>query len=167
MLLRHAKAEPAGGVPDGLRKLDQRGTRQCAAVGAGMRAAELVPDVVLVSSAERTRQTWECVAAALEVGPGVDVVLSDRLYCARVEDVLDLIRSTDTRTGTLLVVGHEPTMSATAARLAGSGGTADMAQVQTGLSTASYAVLDLLTSWADVRCGGAILRDVVRSAWQA
>jgi len=166
VLLRHAKAEPSGHVPDALRGLEPRGVRQCAAVGPGLRTAGLVPETVLVSTAVRACQTWEQVWSALGDEPEPELVLSDALYGARADEVVDLVRGTDGRVRTLLVVGHEPAMSATAAYLAGSGEAAHLTQVRTGLPTASYAVLEVVGPWAELDRMTAVLRDVVRPAWR-
>lgn len=166
VLLRHAKSEPSGHGPDELRRLDPKGWRQCAAVGAGLRAAGLVPELVLVSTAVRARETWTQVAGALGEGPAPEVVLRDDLYDADVDGVIDLVRGIDARVRTLLVVGHEPTMSGTAARLAGSGEPATMSQVRAGLPTAAYASLDVPGAWADLEYMGAVLREVARPAWR-
>lgn len=166
LLLRHAKAEPSGHGPDELRRLDPKGWRQCVGVGAGLRAAGLVPELVVVSSALRARETWDGVAAALGEGPVPEVLLRDDLYGADVEDVIDLVRGVDGRVRTLLVVGHEPTMSGAAARLSGSGEVGALSQVRVGLPTASYARLDVPGAWAELDHMSAVLRDVVRPAWR-
>lgn len=165
MLLRHAKAEPSGSVADELRRLTTVGTRQAGAVGAALRAGGLVPERVLVSAAVRTQETWQHVAVALGDEPEPEVVVSDDLYAAHHEDVLALVQATDARVRTLLVVGHEPAMSSVATLLAGEGEPAHLAQVRTGLSTAAYAVLELIGPWAELARRSAALRDVVRPAW--
>lgn len=165
VLLRHAKAEPHSGVADELRRLTTVGTRQAGAVGAALRASGLVPELVLVSAAVRTQETWQHLAVGLGDEPVPEVVLSDALYAAHHEDVLDLVRATDARVRTLLVVGHEPAMSVVATLLAGDGDAAHLAQVRSGLPTAAYAVLDLVGPWADLTRRAAVLTDVVRPAW--
>ncbi|WP_454043657.1 SixA phosphatase family protein [Cellulosimicrobium sp. Marseille-Q8652] len=162
VLLRHAKAERAGAVDDVLRPLRLDGRRQAGRVGAALREGGLVPDRVLCSSALRTRQTWDLLAAHLgDVRP--DVTVTDALYVADVADVLELLRQTDPRVRTLLVVGHEPTMAATASYLAdpASDGGA-LAQVRVGVPTATYSVLESDAAWQDWRPGGALLTYVGR-----
>jgi phosphohistidine phosphatase len=165
VLLRHATAEPGGGsIDDVLRPLALNGRRQAVRVGGALRETGLVPERVLCSSALRTRQTWELLAAHLgDVDP--DVVVSDDLYAADVTDVLDLVRSTDSRVRTLLVVGHEPTMAATASHLAdpASDGGA-LAQVRVGVPTATYSVLESATAWDSWVPRGALLTYVGRPA---
>ncbi|MHA7132737.1 SixA phosphatase family protein [Oerskovia turbata] len=149
MLLRHAKAEPAGGVDDVLRPLALNGRRQAGRVGAALAHSALVPELVLCSSALRTRQTWELLSATLgDVAP--EVVVTDTLYAAGVEDVVDLVHGADARVRTLLVIGHEPTMAATAAHLAAPGSDSGaLAQVRVGVPTATYSVLESDVPWGE------------------
>ena len=81
MLLRHAKSEKAEpGMSDHPRRLNARGKNDASLIGAYMARHALAADLVLVSTAERTRQTWERVAAALSKPP--KVVYEERLYNA-------------------------------------------------------------------------------------
>jgi phosphohistidine phosphatase len=164
VLLRHAKAEPGGSLEDHLRPLALAGRRQASEVGTSLRADALVPDVVLVSSAIRTRQTWDLVRAGLGLAPEV-ARLSEELYSAGVRTLLGLLHAVDPGAGTVLVVGHEPTVSQTAAALAGPGSdTAAMARVRVGVPTAIYSVLDVPGAWADLVPDAARLLRVVSPA---
>ena len=81
ILLRHAKSEKAEpGMSDHPRRLNARGKNDAAVIGAYMVRHAFAADLVLVSTAERTRQTWERVAAALPKPPRV--VYEERLYNA-------------------------------------------------------------------------------------
>lgn len=164
VLLRHAKAEPAGALDDVLRPLALPGRKQAGEVGTGMRAAGIRPDLVLVSAAVRTRQTWDLVRAGLDVPADVARV-DDAIYEAGVRSLLALLREVDESAGTVLVVGHEPTVSQTAAALAGPGSDeAAVARVRVGVPTAAYSVLDVATPWADLVPDGARLTAVVTPA---
>ena len=165
VLLRHAKAEHSG-MADELRRLTSLGVRQADEVGGTLRATGLLPERVLVSSAVRTQETWQHLAAASAGAPEPEVVLSDELYGAHPLEVVDRVRATDARVRTLLVVGHEPAMSRAAAHLAGSGSAAHLAQVRAGLATGSYAVLEVVGPWAELAPMGARLVDVVRPVWR-
>ena len=79
LILRHAKAvrESAGG--DRARPLNDRGLANASAVGRWLLAEGLIPDRVLCSTAARTRQTWQQVAASLgEAGGRSEVSFDDR-----------------------------------------------------------------------------------------
>lgn len=150
VLLRHAKAEPAhGSLSDDRRPLALGGRRQAGRVGMALTAAGLRPEVALVSSALRTRQTWDLASAHLEGAGDALLEVRDELYEASVRHVLDLLREVDASARTVLVVGHEPTMAATAAHLAGEGSdAAAVAQVRVGVPTATYSVLEAGEPWA-------------------
>jgi phosphohistidine phosphatase len=162
VLLRHAKAETPTSLSDEMRPLALRGRRQCADVAHHLRVGGLVPDAVLVSSALRTRQTWELVRSALGPDAPEQVTVTERLYLAGVRELLEVVQETGADVTTLLVVGHEPTVSALAAALAGEGDAAHVAQVRTGLSTATAAVLETHAAWSALGPGDARILDVVR-----
>ena len=138
------------------RSLALRGRRQAAAVGEELAAEGRLPDHALVSSAARTRQTWDLVASRL---PGeVTSVVTDELYETGPRGVLDLVRGVDDAVRTLIVVGHEPVMSGTAAVLAGPGSDpAAVAQVRVGVPTAARCVLEVPGPWSELDRGGARL----------
>ncbi len=161
VLLRHAKAEVAGALDDHLRPLALLGRRQATVVGTSLAAADLLPDHVLCSSALRTRQTWDLARAALGHEP-TSVVVTDGLYTAGVRALLDLLRECDPDARTVLVVGHEPTVSQLAAALASpESDPATVARVRVGVPTASYTVLDVPGEWSGLAPDGAVLRTLV------
>lgn len=167
VLLRHAKAEPATTSDDALRPLALRGRTQAAGLSAALVALGTVPDVVLVSSALRTRQTWDLAKGGLNGrrADGPRVVVTDSLYNARVGDVLALVGELDDSVRTVLVIGHEPTMAATASFLAGPGSDdAALAQVRVGVPTATYSVLEAPaeTPWSAWARSTAVLTHVGR-----
>ena len=165
VLLRHAQAEHHSGTPDEGRPLTLHGRRQCLGVAEHLLAEGLTPQRVLVSSALRTRQTWELVRTALGDVPAPDVEVTEALYDASVSDVAEMIRAMDDDVRTVLVVGHEPTMSSTAVVLASdeASGAEHLSAVKGGLRTGSFAVLEL-REWRDCAPGAATLRTVVRPA---
>src|SRR5262245_62323232 len=96
ILLRHAKTEKAeAGQRDHTRRLNARGRDDAPMVGAYMARHGLVPDRALVSSATRTRETWERVAGALAARP--QVIHEERLYDASSDAILTLVRETEPR----------------------------------------------------------------------
>ena len=107
ILWRHAEA--ADGVPDMARQLTAKGEKQAEQVGTWLRARLPAQTRVLVSPARRALQT----AAALtdEFETSVEVGLST--------SVKRLLRAAGcpTAEGTVLVVGHQPTLGQVAAFL--------------------------------------------------
>ncbi|WP_407342527.1 SixA phosphatase family protein [Pengzhenrongella phosphoraccumulans] len=161
VLLRHAKAEHSGREVDEKRPLALAGRRQCAQIGAALTARDLVPELVLCSSAVRTRQTWDLVRTGLG-GASPEVEFSGVLYDAGVSEVLALVQQVPDEVRTVLVVGHEPTMSAVAATLASSASDkAAVAHVRAGTSTGTFSVLDVAGPWSGLARGAARLHTVV------
>lgn len=159
LLLRHAKAEHPDLLADVQRPLSLVGRRQSARVGAALAEADLVPDLVLCSSSVRTRQTWELVRGSLGADP--DVRYLEDLYYAGSHAVVDLVRAVPAEVRTLLVVGHEPTMSQAAVVLAGpDSDPTTLARVRVGVPTASWSLLEV-DGWDALGAATANLRRLV------
>ncbi|HOF62819.1 MAG TPA: histidine phosphatase family protein [Dermatophilaceae bacterium] len=156
MLLRHAKAEHTIGVGDHERRLIARGRRDAAEVGAWLLAHKLEPELVICSTAIRTRQTWDAID---HVGvAATEVEYARGVYSAGAAGVLNLIHEADPAVRSILVVGHEPTMSILAERLSEGRGDAEaLAELEAGFPTSGIAVLRYAGQWADVDAGGASL----------
>jgi len=166
VLLRHAKAERLGGAvhSDAQRPLALVGRRQSGQVGLALAAAGLRPDLVLCSSSLRTRQTWELSRGALGID-GVEVRVDESIYLAGVDDLLEMVRELDESVRTVLVVGHEPTMSRTAATLAGDGSdAAAVARAHAGVPTATFSVVETAGPWRSLGAQSGRLTRVVAPA---
>jgi phosphohistidine phosphatase len=155
ILLRHAKSDWPTGVDDRERPLAERGRRDAPA--AGLELAQIaVPDAVLCSPALRARQTWQLASQSLDPQPPTRFV--PELYGASVEEMIDLLRMIPHNVATALVVGHEPTISATASTLAGPGSNqADLDRLRTKFPTCAMAVFRLEPGWAELNHAGAVL----------
>jgi phosphohistidine phosphatase len=143
ILMRHGKAEQhAASGGDFERALAPRGQNDAALMGKVLAKADLSPDLALVSSARRTRETWEAAAPAF---PNTRVETRRDLYHAEAQDVLAAIREEAPDSGTVMVVGHNPGLHELAMRLA-MGGPADpakLAQLRGKFPTATVAVFSI------------------------
>jgi phosphohistidine phosphatase len=150
VLLRHAKAEPPEGYSNDIdRPLRPRGHADAEAAGAWLAESGYSPDLVLCSPAVRTRETWAAASAKLGHLP---VVYEQSLYLAGAVDALELVRQTGADVGTLLVIGHNPTMSVLSAML-----DEDAVGSGDGLHTAGLAVHRFDGTWAELDAHGAPL----------
>jgi phosphohistidine phosphatase len=151
--MRHAKAEPAG-TSDADRRLTAAGLSDAASAGAWLAASGLAPDHAVVSAAVRTTQTWEALAAA--AGWSLAPELDQGLYSAGPETALDIVRGTDDAVGTLLVLGHNPTVAYLAAMLDDGDGEPDaVAAMTAGYPTCALTVFSYAGAWAGLAEGSA------------
>lgn len=154
--MRHAKAESHGDT-DHARQLAATGRRDAAAAGLWLARQAITPDAALVSSAARTTATWEEVSLSLPDVPSLES--SSVLYAAEPESALDLVRETSGEVGSLLVIGHNPTIGTVAQLLDDGEGDTDAAVAMIGgFPTAAMAVFDVPVAWSDVAPGGLRLR---------
>jgi phosphohistidine phosphatase len=157
VLLRHAKAHRSGGIADVDRPLAERGFEQCRSLACELKTLGVKPDLALVSAALRTVQTYQTLAD--RAGWDLEPTLSRDLYDGYVSEVLDAVRAAPPGCGTVMVVGHEPTMSATAHHLAGPGSDPDgVLRVRRGLPTAGVAVIQVGAPWESLDRDTAALR---------
>ena len=108
-LIRHGKAEmPRIGQNDFDRSLVQRGIKNAEAVGQFMQAHKMLPELVLVSPAARTRQTYELMSVNWPSLPRVE--FENRLYEVSADTLLHLIFEHGGDLGSVAVVGHNPSL---------------------------------------------------------
>lgn len=116
ILLRHGKAEAdATSGRDIDRALTDRGRRDVVAVCQAMAAAGVEPDLVLVSPALRTLQTWEAASTVFERASHQIV---PALYEIGPAEILDIARDEGRAAQTIMIVGHNPGLGSLSARLA-------------------------------------------------
>ncbi|WP_191558686.1 SixA phosphatase family protein [Brevundimonas aurantiaca] len=106
ILMRHAQAEPnspSGG--DEARPLSAVGRNEALLMGRALAERGLKPDLALVSSAVRTRQTWEQMHDAFG---DVEVRDEPRLYNAPADVLRGFVEASEEEAGCLLVLAHNP-----------------------------------------------------------
>jgi phosphohistidine phosphatase len=157
VLMRHAKSAYPNGFPSQIadhdRPLAPRGIREAGLAGDWLRGNLPAVDSVLCSTATRARETL--------AGTGIDAPVRyvERLYGAAPGTVIEEINKVPGDVSTLLVVGHEPTMSGVAIGLAGADGTDFDAveSISAKFPTSAIAVLRVAGRWDQVGPGGAAL----------
>jgi phosphohistidine phosphatase len=160
VLLRHARASTSE-WSDAARHLSPDGRLQAEVTGRRLGRDGMVPDVVVCSSAARTRETWSAIAAVMEASP--QVIYSEELYRGYVPELVESLHGIGARAKRVMVVGHNPTVSAAAAYLAAPGSDPEASlRVHRGLATSSYAVLRPLLAWSEMGPGTAVLATVVK-----
>jgi phosphohistidine phosphatase len=147
--MRHAKAEPFAAT-DHARRLTDRGRAGARDAGTHLRERGILPDFALVSSAERTRETWAEVAEAAGL---VDCAVSfdEALFNGSADRVLEALQAAPESARTVIFVGHNPTAAYLAHLLDDSeGDPAAMAGLLRGFPPAALAVLAIGVPWAEL-----------------
>ncbi len=117
-LVRHAQAEPlTAGADDAARALDRKGHADAAEMARRCLDVRLIPDLLVASTALRTRQTADAFARVLELEPG-RVRHEARLYLARPAQLLAVVREFGASLPHVMLVGHNPGISEFAQALA-------------------------------------------------
>lgn len=154
VLLRHAKSDYPDGVLDHERPLAPRGVREAALAGDWIRANVGSVDAVLCSTATRTRETLA------RTGIEADTRFEDALYDSRPSTVVNLVNGIGDDVETLLVIGHEPTMSGLASALADAESDPDtLDEISSKYPTSAIAVFTTEMPWPRLGLGGANLVD--------
>jgi len=156
LLLRHAKSawdDPT--TPDHDRPLDARGRRDARAIGEAMRRLGLSPDIVLVSSARRTRETLAAIEP-IEGSPLIDE--HEELYLAPAERMLAMLHAVPETARSVLLIGHNPGLHNLALALIGPAGLAGGGREAEALGekypTGALAEFAIATPWWGVEEGG-------------
>jgi phosphohistidine phosphatase len=105
-LLRHAKSSWKGDKEDHKRPLSKRGREAARLVGRHLAEALGSVDLVLCSSAARTRETLEIVLAQFPNRP--DCLIEHGLYLADSDRLIERLRLLDEDRGNVLMIGHNP-----------------------------------------------------------
>jgi phosphohistidine phosphatase len=117
LLLRHAKSSwEDPNLSDHDRPLDPEGQSATQSVRVAIARLELMPQLVLVSSARRTRETLDLLQP-LAGSPRIRH--SSDLYLANPRQILDALVEVPSHTGSVLVIGHNPGLHDLAMMLAG------------------------------------------------
>lgn len=147
ILMRHAKTEPiAPGMSDRQRELTARGRSDARLIGAKLQTEGWAPNRILCSPAVRTRQTLAALRDALSTSPDTDIV--DDLYGA--QDYFGPIARFGGDTRRLMVIGHNPTVHATARAAARSGDEALRERLSDTFPTGAFALIAFKAhDWAE------------------
>ena len=150
-LLRHAKSSwDDASLPDHERPLAPRGRRDAKRIANHLAREEIEPEIVLCSSAVRTRETLELVR------PTGRVQVEEELYAASADRMLTRLRRLPDDVGSAMLIGHNPGLQVLALELAPVGG--ELENLRAKFPTAALATLTFTDgSWSELATGGAVL----------
>jgi phosphohistidine phosphatase len=144
-LLRHAKSSwDDAGLADHDRPLAPRGLGAVKKLAAHVREEGIAPDLVLCSTAARTRATIDPLRSALG---DPEIRYLPELYAAWDDTLLGIVRGVEPELSSLLLVGHNPGMHSLAVRLAGSGDRDLRGRLEEKLPTGALVTLTFRADW--------------------
>jgi len=104
-LIRHAKSDKDDlNIKDISRPLNERGKEDALLMGREL-AQHIIPDLILSSSARRTKETAAWIMQSVNK---TKLLYDDRLYDTSKEDILRVISEVGDTLDTLFIIGHNP-----------------------------------------------------------
>ncbi len=129
-------------------------------MGAYLAHNDLLPDLVLVSTARRAQETWSLVRDALP--PSVVKCDVSGLYEASCARIADILYAVEPSFETVMLIGHNPGLEDLALLLACEGDPAAQEKISEKFPTAGLAVIDFSAPrWADIAPNGGYLERFV------
>lgn len=111
LLLRHAQTHDAApGQTDIERTLTRRGVQDAEAMAALLHRKEIIPNILLCSTATRTRQTAAIFGEMLNV-PSNNIQHHEAFYHASSTLFLEALYALEDDIDTVLIVAHNPSIS--------------------------------------------------------
>ena len=140
------------------RPLAPRGARAADRMRDYLDAEAIRPELVLCSSALRTRETLGRILPGL--GPELTVRIEPSVYSFEADQLLDRLRELPANVGSVMLIGHNPAMQELASLLAADGDRLD--DLRKGFPTAALAELDVpVGSWDELTRGSGRLERFV------
>lgn len=150
ILLRHAKAE--AGADDHARPLAERGREEAAKMGAYMTVQGVLPQRIICSTSERTRETLERLFPVVPE----KVIYSDDAYNASENQLLQIIAGQPENISSLMMIAHNPGLHQLALRLARVGDDAGLRHLASDFPPCTLVVVEYESAqWKDIKSSGA------------
>jgi phosphohistidine phosphatase len=149
-LLRHAKSSAKEDVEDHERPLSRRGRKTARRIGRNLSAKPGAIDLVLCSSARRTRETLDLVLDEFSAGSHTlpRTSIEDELYLASREKLTARLGRLDARNVNVLLIGHNPGLHELSVALADENSAAFRALASGRFPTAAYVSFRVPADWS-------------------
>jgi phosphohistidine phosphatase len=149
-ILRHAKSSwDDPGLDDSDRPLNERGWKAARRIGRELTKRGLKFDLVLSSTAARTRETIDGVQEKYDFAAPIE--FEPQLYGASETALLEIVRALDEKVKAPLIVGHNPGLEQLVAGLTRNDSEGLRQRVAGKFPTAALAILELPAKrWEEV-----------------
>ncbi len=149
-LLRHAKSSwnsPAQSDFD--RPLNKRGRKDAVDLGHYLQQSAIQPELVLLSSARRTCETYQLLAEQLPVQP--EVVTLKSLYGASPAEIVAEVKNHGGTAASVMVIAHNPGIEALAWHLTRDDPAGALATLKTKYPTSAMTTLTFdIATWSQI-----------------
>jgi phosphohistidine phosphatase len=154
-LLRHAKSDwSVPGQKDIDRVLSTRGLNDTPRIGRKLYDMELMPDLIICSSSQRTRQTAELICEQLKFDQET-IVFNQDIYEASMRTLFNTISAIDSQYKSVMMIGHNPGFTYLAEYLTN--------EIIDNMPTCSVVCIEFdINSWEEVSGGLGTLKWFVR-----
>ncbi len=165
-ILRHAKSDwDSPAVKDFDRPLNERGRAAATRIGAYFKSQHYPCDIVLCSTAQRTRETFGLIKPFLP--DGLKVKFDDKLYLAEPTYLVGCLRSLSDDLKSAMIIGHNPGLELLAHSLVAKAQNERIAVLYRAMSekfsTGALAVVgSTAKTWSGLKAGRCELLDFVR-----
>lgn len=117
LLMRHGRAEKFSDYQsDIFRELLRSGIEETRIIGNKVRANGFTPDIIISSKARRAEETAKVMASCLHAD-AESIVVDYRIFEAFETELLEIIMELPDELSSVLIVGHNPTLSQLSFRL--------------------------------------------------
>ena len=111
LLMRHGKSSwKDEKLTDHERPLKKRGRKDSKRMAKLLLTNDLIPDLIISSSAERAKETVEIIVEKLAYEK--KIVYSNELYMGEPQDFINMLNTLSDDYNTVLIVGHNPGLEA-------------------------------------------------------
>ncbi len=160
-LLRHAKSSwDAIDIEDVDRPLNERGRAAAPRMGEALKELNFIPDLILCSSAQRTRETLVLVAPNFKgtAAETAEVAFDEQLYLTSPEMLFARLKAVPVGPKSVLMIGHNPGLHGLALMLAGTGDAKSLSKLEDRFPTGALAVFAFpQVAWRDLEPATGIL----------
>lgn len=159
LLMRHGKSDWQYDLPDIRRPLNKRGQRDAHCIGSYLLQQNIIPDRLVLSPSQRTRDTAEQLLTRLPLSPEA-ITIDNDLYLADRETLLEAAELYAANNRVLLLLAHNPGMDEAVSYLSEhSPGLSSKGKLMTTCAIACFEIKNLQALHQAGRCH---LRQLVR-----
>lgn len=116
-IVRHGEKDTNPNVDDYDIQVTKKGLEDVVKLSKKLKEKNILPDLLVASPAKRTKTTAELVAK--ELGYSKNIMYNEVLFQAFVNEVIESITYTFDNVDTLMIIGHNPSLTALGVTLAG------------------------------------------------